>query len=936
MNRLSCLFAVSLTAVLARAGDWPMWRADAGRTATVAAALPEKMRVLWSRELPPLKPAYRDTRLQFDRGYEPIVLGQRLLVGSSREDCVIAFDTNTGAELWRVNADGPVRFAPVAGEGRVIFGSDDGVVRCVSAETGWLFWEKRAVPNDRQILGNERMISVWPVRGGPVLRDGRVYFAAGVWPLEGVFVFCLDAATGRTIWVNDRTGYLYGVHPHNTEALGGIAPQGYLLIDGSDLVVPSSSAYPARFDLATGALKEFALPSAGRLPGGWFASTPEEKEAQKLKRRGVIFDSAVNAKRHEDKPWEKGDAGVRRSFRAGEREWSFDETFAGVSGKIHSVIAADEKCFVVTEEGTLYALGTGSGEAKTWKREAVKPVTNDEFAEKVLNASGIERGYAVVLGARSPAFLETLATRSRLRILAFDEAARSRLVATQLYGDRIALSSRATGLPPYFASLVATTLEKEELLATGGIEPLFARLRPYGGQLVGPASLLDLAKSANLPKATLKLHTNGLAVITREGPLDGSTNYEGGWIESDDALVRAPLGVLWFGDMVSNFKRSPQPKFIDGVMVTTDKDWLNASTRKGKVDYRLLPPVFSDVYTGRVLDDYEAADLRRRFANTDTETIQPGQYRPPQQKNDWAPEAPKAGLRTNPLTGESEPRVFPKAYGCDGGFDYGSIYTMRSGTAAFYDKKLDSGTIHISGPRSGCTNSIVPANGILNVPYYYEGCTCSYPLPMGLALVSLPPTFEQWTAWGNVPAAALAGKIERVGVNFGAPGDRKTEDGTLWLDWPSVGGPSPEVIVRTHGDSPEVFYHHSVWMEGGEGWPWVAASGLRRLRNVTIGGLKPGTYTVRLVFAEPDNDVNRTFDVRVQDRVVAESLDVFAEAKGGMRALTKTVQKVAVGDGTLNVALTPRKGETILSGIEIIRDGLPMAPLPTARVPGRL
>ena len=57
---------------------------------------------------------------------------------------------------------------------------------------------------------------------------------------------------------------------------------------------------------------------------------------------------------------------------------------------------------------------------------------------------------------------------------------------------------------------------------------------------------------------------------------------------------------------------------------------------------------------------------------------------------------------------------------------------MRSGTAAFYDKRLESGTIHISGPRSGCTNSIVPANGVLNVPYFYEGCTCSYPLPMAL------------------------------------------------------------------------------------------------------------------------------------------------------------------------------------------------------------
>ena len=41
------------------------------------------------------------------------------------------------------------------------------------------------------------------------------------------------------------------------------------------------------------------------------------------------------------------------------------------------------------------------------------------------------------------------------------------------------------------------------------------------------------------------------------------------------------------------------------------------------------------------------------------------------------------------------------------------------------------------------------------------------------------------------------------GINFGAPGDRKTDDGTLWLDWPSVGGPSPEISVRTEGDVAE-------------------------------------------------------------------------------------------------------------------------------------
>lgn len=935
------------------ANDWPMWRANPGRTASVASTLPEKLAVLWSRELPPLKPAFRDVRLQFDKGYEPIVLGQRLFVASSRDDSVTAFATDTGAQLWKVSADGPVRFAPVAGDGRVIFGADDGIVRCVSAVTGELFWQKRAVPNNRQLLGNGRLISVWPIRGGPVLHDGRVYFAAGVWPLEGVFIYCLDAATGREVWLNDGLAYIYGVHPHQAEAFGGVAPQGYLLVDGADLVVPCSSAYPARLDLATGKLKEFALPAAGRLPGGWFASTTEDKELQRKKRLGLLFDNEVNAVRHEDKPRAEGDAGVRRSFRAGGKELSFGGPWPGVTGKVHSVLAADGKVFIVTEEGRITALGTGKADLRTTSTsETQKPRFTQHGptalqARQLLAAAGTQRGYALVLGLGEPGLLEALAQQSQLKFLALtDDAAklsstRARLAAANLYGDRIALrqvTPKDSGLPPYFANFIALASDAPVPNPTA-LKQIYGWLRPYGGRLIGPESLARIAEVAKLPQASVKV-TDGLAIVTREGALEGSTNYKGEFQTSPDVLVKAPFGVLWFDDTLGHFKRSPQPKFVDGVMVSVDKDWLDITNRKGKQDYKLQPAVFSDIYTGRVLDAAEVPASSRSFSPVDREKVQQSQYRPPTQKDDWKPGAPVAGTRANPLTGDYEPRTFPKSYGCDGGFDYGHLYTMRSGTAAFYDKRLDSGTIHISGPRSGCTSSVIPANGVLNVPYFYEGCSCSYPLPMALSLVNQPPTFEQWAAWGSVAASNLAGKIERIGLNFGAPGDRRTDDGTLWLAYPAVGGPSPKVDVRTEPASPEYYYRHSVWIEGGEGWPWVGASGVKGLQRVTVAGLKPGSYTVRLVFTEPEANAklgSRKFAVRLQGQSVAENLDAVAEAGGPMRVVTKQFAKVTVTDGTLSVQLDAQSGQTLLNGLEIIRAGLPMDPLPNpARVPGRM
>ena len=910
--------------------DWPMWRHDTGRTSDSAEALAENLSLRWSRELPRLTPAYRDNRLQFDAGYEPIVLGKRLFVGSSLDDSVTAFDTETGGQLWKFFTNGPVRFAPVGGEGRIIFGSDDGCLYCVSASDGSLVWKKRAVPSERKVLGNGRLISVWPIRGGAVLKDDRVYFAAGVWPLEGTFVFCLDAATGDTIWRNDRSSYRYGIHPHNAKAFGGLAPQGYLLIDDESghLIVPSSQAYPAKFDLKTGELKAFELPSPGRLPGGWFASTPSELEQQKLKRRGLIFDNAVNYRVHEDKPHFKGVEGVRGKITAAGYEMKFSDGYPGVTDPIHSMVVADGKLFVVTEAGGLSCFGRGAAESikhgteKVRRAKTLKPSVFAKLDQK--------HGYALLLGAGDDSeLIESLLAETDFRMIAVDSRSeRVRSLREERWinattNERLAVigdDPAAIELPPYFAGLIV--LSESVTLKPSELRRVYESLRPFGGKLMARSGK-QLPEEIELEGAKRSETESGWTVITREGELTGSANYEGDWAESRDERVRGPLGVLWFDDSLSHFKRSPQPKFINGVMISTPKDWTDETTRGGKVDYRLLPPVFSDVYTGRILTGKEAPGLRSSYSKVDLETVQPSQYRPPGQKDDWKPKAPQAGERTNPMTLESEPRIFPKSYGCDGGLDYGLHYTMRSGTPAFYDKQIESGTINISGPRSGCTNSIIPANGLLNLPYFYDGCTCSYPLPMAVALVSMPPEFEQWASWGTVPIEQTRGKIQVLGINLGAPGDRVTEDGMMWLDQPGMGGPSPEIDFVT--DPPladlETFYRHSLFLEGGEGWPWVAGSGVRSIRSATLGGIKSGSYRVRLVFCEPEEqDEPSVFTVAVNGKKISDGLDVVKEARGVLKGYLMEISSVDVeDDGQLQIDLRPEAGETVLSGIELRR-----------------
>ena len=897
MRTLLSLFC--LVALSAHAEDWPTWRYDVERTAETPQVLADDLGLLWSRELPKPLPAFNDVRLQFDGGYEPIVKANRLFLSSNREDKVMAFDASSGALLWEAFADGPVRLAPVAWKDKVLFGADDGCFYCVEAATGKEAWKVRAVPSARKLIGNKRLTSVWPIRGGPVVQENRVYFAAGVWPFEGVFIFCLEAATGEQVWVNDSTGHLYGGQPHNAVAIGGIAPQGYLLIDGDELVVPSSNAYPGRFDLKTGKLKDFKLPLGGRVPGGWYASLAGKSEEKKGKRKSLLADMGINYVRHEDRLRFEGKPEVRSTIRAGDQEIRFGKGYKKVPGKVHSMAVADGKLFVTTAAGALYAFGSGApGTNHRHTNPAPLPVKATDFSSQLLGEIP-RHGYGVFLGSIDADTLVHLASETSLKMVVVEKEGqrvrdlRESLSRAGIYGSRVAVwqdDPAGFTMPPYFADFVLLSEE----VPLDERERIFESVRPYGGKLI-------------------LQHGEKLETRLRAGSLPGATNYHGDFKPSLDELVKAPLGVLWFDDTLGHFKRSPQPKVIDGVVITTTKDWLDASTRTMKVDYRLLPPNFSDVYTGRVLSAEESALLKvQAAAKVDLKTVQPSQYRPSNQKNAWKPEAPVAGHRQNPLTGETEARAFPKSYGCDGGFDYGHIYTMRSGTASFYDKRIDSGTINISGPRSGCTNSIVPANGVLSLPYFYKGCTCSYPLPTGLAMYSLPESHEQWTTWGLIKKEKLAGKIERVGINFGAPADRMTESGTLWLDFPSRGGPSPELDLVTVPAEPRSYYHHSIWMKDGARLPWVAASGVDGMESIKVRGLKPGNYRVRLIFANPTDD-ERCFDIQLQGRTVSTDFSL-----GSRLTTVAMVFDGVASEGSLQIALEAKKGATQLSGIEIV------------------
>ncbi|NQT54430.1 PQQ-binding-like beta-propeller repeat protein [bacterium] len=882
------LFTVTLLALVLRApakgADWPQWRCDARRSAVSSAKLPAQFHLCWVRKYPPLRPAHwqvRQVRQQFDLGYEPVVAGGTVFVASSLNDSVAALDLETGEQKWRFYADGPVRFAPVVHDGRVIFGSDDGGVYCLAATDGKLLWRRQGSPSARKVLGSGRLISVWPVRGGPVVHGGRVYFAAGVWPFEGIFVWALDAATGETVWLNDRTGSLYLRHPHGAMALGGPSPQGYLLINNDELVVPSGRAFPAFFDLKTGKLKDFAFGhgGTGSRPGSWFLAIdpsgvmhvdPEiNHEIHDVGRQAIGQQSTARRAGHKSADrvtigtrHYKVTPGTRRTVSLGGKTFDFSSGFPGVIGTIHQMLAVDGKLLVVTRAGGIYCFTGKPAETKVHEtRRATLPRPNDGWAARatdILAHAGTSKGTALVLGLGTGRLAEELVRQSQLHVVAIDtdarkvDAFRRRLDAAGLYGLWAAAFVAPPGLrpavPPYFASIIAS----EDPAAARKLWPedfagkLFRCLRPYGGKAYLPVSDSEFARiqstTPGLAAAQVSRRGNHV-VIAREGPLPGAADYRGQ--PNADELVRTPLGLLWSGDTYHHHKLySPDPKTgfrapIGSQLPTVVQGVLQYAitrvpygTHPRSVNRKKTPvTVYTDVYTGRAM----SADELPKPA--------------PVYENPLRHGALGLTTRVNPLTGIREARNVLKNYGCDAQpVDYGHVYTMRSGTAAYYDKRLESGTVNISGIRSGCRNNIIPADGVLAVPHWLGNCSCNYPNFTSLVLVAMPEAHEQWAAWGPV---AVEAPVRRMGINLGAPGDRMVRDGTLWIDFPSVGGPSPDFAIAVQPSAAQPYYRHSGWVRGGTGWPWVVASGIEGLRLLAVAPVarraKPtrNTYSVR-------------------------------------------------------------------------------------------
>lgn len=295
-------------------------------------------------------------------------------------------------------------------------------------------------------------------------------------------------------------------------------------------------------------------------------------------------------------------------------------------------------------------------------------------------------------------------------------------------------------------------------------------------------------------------------------------------------------------------------------------------------------------------------------------------------------------MQRHPISGKLTQWQYTRKYGCNTAIGCTNMLTFRSAAAGYYDLGGEGGTGNFGGFRSGCTSNLIPAGGILSAPDYTRTCTCSYQNQSSLALVHMPEV-EMWTF---NPHPADDHTVKRMGLNFGAPGDRRGEDSTLWMDYPSVGGesPVPGVAIESAVDDVEYLRFHTSKIQINEGLNWVASSALKGNAEITVKLIppepsektgegkekrvvakkSPSIYTIRLLFCELEglSPGQRTFDVSLQGQTVLGEFDIAKEAGGSDRIVIKKFDKVTVMED-LKIKLESRgERKPLLNGVQIV------------------
>ena len=620
--------------------DWPTFRHDIGCSGSTDAALTSPLKLHWrvsGAAIPqPAWPAPAAgniyARLPFlhpsetaDRAPHVVIVGDRCWYASSATDTIACRQLDTGKLLWRYIAGAPVRLPPSVADDRVYVAADDGLIVCLSSDDGHVLWQQRIGPEERWLPGNSRLISRWPIRSGPLVKDGRVYVAAGVFPGDGAFLACLDAKSGNVVW----------------QHVIDIVASGPMLANADRLFVQSLRSQPNALELVSGK-RLGPVEGGGSLATVWksqlvsgpnevgkvtgvdnavLAALPERHQFHFTTRGAELYAAsqqfvvAVDAKRHVR--WQKprkschsliaagdlliagGDAEVS-AYRItdGEQVWRTE-----VEGNALGLAAAGGRLLVSTDLGCVYCFGTEKDAPQSAVEEfdgadphLVLSLTFPErqrLAKELAKAGRATTGYALVINPPSHDLLIAMAQQSSLHLVAtYNEPtkvikARSALGGAGLIGTRataLAQPENWSGFPAQAFNLIVAFYDSRPTAETA--DEWKRLLQPYNGTLVIVSQRgTDLVvKAEDISETILTLDETILRVFRPRPPVglgEWSHPYAdpGNSACSQDAVVKGPFEIQWFGPpgpqhMVDRHNRTSPPLFRDGRLFIPGMDRL--------------------------------------------------------------------------------------------------------------------------------------------------------------------------------------------------------------------------------------------------------------------------------------------------------------------------------------------------------------------------
>lgn len=674
IQRLFLIFFICFLSLVTKGQyyDWPMWRFNYNRSASTPEQLADKLYLQWQIKYSPRTPVWDDplnqNLMQFDRIFEPIVADNKIFLGFNDQDKVIALDINSGKELWHYYADGPVRLPLASNKGNIYFTSDDGYCYCLNADNGSLVWKLSLAPASNKLLGNKRLISMWPARGGIVIKDNIIYTAASIFPMMGTFIYAINADTGEIIWKNEGTGSNYILQPHRSPAFADVAPQGAFTISGDRLLVAGGRSVPAAFDLLTGEELYYMLAASGKTGGAFTCSNDEvffnhhrdrmtymydsgtgdiiKKDAGDypvVDKSGVYFSgnkivaSHLNDTNSLETMWESDVSATNDLIKAGDCLYAADST--GITAikiknnnpekiwnyvtdkSIERLVASNGKLIAVSVDGDILVFGD-KPVSNILNVDNSNPVVRGKssLADEIIRSTGISSGYGVVFGTKDIELLKSLVSGTTLKLVAFERDP-SRINFLREYFDQLDVKAdrlsfldfdeNISFLPKYFSSL--TIIDDPIYLNDNDrdiLKAIYESTRPYDGRIwINVAgrtqkSLIKTLSELDLYGADITIEKK-YAMISKTGPLKGAADWTHNYgniantVKSDDEMVKAPLGILWFGgnsnmDVLPRHGHGPSEQVIDGRLLIQGINSISAR----------------DVYTGRLIWKKEFENLK--------------------------------------------------------------------------------------------------------------------------------------------------------------------------------------------------------------------------------------------------------------------------------------------------------------------------------------